>query len=803
MERHTLARILVVDDEVKLSSALCEALTGQGYEATGFTSAGDALGLLKKECFDLLLTDLVMPDMDGIELLKCALRIDPHLVGIVMTGQGTVQTAVEAMKVGAFDYVLKPFKLDRLLPVLARAMEMHRLRLDNMQLRETLAIYELCQTISHTLDMDTLLNKTADAALQQLDADEVSIMLPTQEGNELYVAVVRGESRGTTPGSRVPLTEDEAGWVARHKGPLSPQGEATDMHCMPPYVLTDLGRSLSMPMLVGGKLLGVLNVSTDRTQPFALGQVKGLSILANTAAAALESVFLYRQVRQAEEQYRSIFENTVEGIYQTSPEGRFISVNPALARMLGYDSPEELQNAVTDLSRQLYVHPQRRSEFLRLIEKRGAVKDFEVQFRRKDNRVTWVELNVHAVRDKKGKLAYLEGIAHDITERRALESQLRQAQKLEAIGTLAGGIAHDFNNILGIIMGYAEIALMDLSKDLPGKAAVEEVLKAVDRAKDLVKQILTFSRKGEQERKPLQIIPVVNEALKLLRASLPTSIEIRKKIDLAHSQNLVLADPTQIHQVLMNLSTNAAHAMREHGGILEVELAAVELSPLDVGKLPELGPGKYVRLTVQDTGDGMDRTILDRIFDPYFTTKGPGEGTGLGLAVVHGIVKSHNGAITVRSEPGEGTRFDVYLPRLDGQVSSQREASAEIPTGTESVLLIDDEEQLLDAVKCMLGHLGYKVTATTSSVEALLLFRQQPEAYDLLITDYTMPKMTGADLAKEVMAIRPDVPIILCTGFSQRIDEESAGEMRISGFIMKPVDIRCLAVLIRKVLRKE
>jgi CheY-like chemotaxis protein/two-component sensor histidine kinase len=323
-----------------------------------------------------------------------------------------------------------------------------------------------------------------------------------------------------------------------------------------------------------------------------------------------------------------------------------------------------------------------------------------------------------------------------------------------------------------------------------------------------VKQILAFSRQAEEEKKPVQIGPIVKEALKLLRASLPTTIEFHQNIkpDLDN----VLADPTQIHQVLMNLCTNASHAMREEGGILDVSLQNVSIVERGLhiveSEKSEIGldPGQYLRLTVSDTGHGMTPEVLERIFDPYFTTKEKGEGTGLGLAVVHGIVKSYGGIITVQSDMGKGTTFHVYLPRIKREVTAGPESRlGEIPTGNERILFIDDDPGLVDISKQMLEHLGYKLVTRTSSIEALKLFRAQPDKFDLVITDMTMPNMTGDKLAKELMEIRPDIPIILCTGYSERITEEKAKAMGIRAFTMKPLVIRDFANTIRKVLDQK
>src|SRR5262249_14632886 len=375
-----------------------------------------------------------------------------------------------------------------------------------------------------------------------------------------------------------------------------------------------------------------------------------------------------------------------------------------------------------------------------------------------------------------------------ISERKRLEAQLRQAQKMEAIGTLAGGIAHDFNNILTAILGYTELALDDIRHEGHAWRYLHEVHKAGLRAKTLVQQILTFSRRTEQLRIPVQLPVLLEEALALLRASLPSTIEIHQAI--TQDVGPVLADPTQLHQVLLNLCANAAHAMRETGGRLEVRLEAVDVDEQVTAQQPELQPGPYVCITVTDTGHGMTPEIMERIFEPFFTTKGPGEGTGMGLALVHGIITNHGGTVLVASIVGQGTTFTVYLPcSADlGQAQAALEGSllTDIPTGAERVLLVDDEVALVHLGEAILRRLGYEVVACTSSTEALEVFRVAPQRFDLVITDQTMPHMTGERLAQALRHLRPDIPIILCTGFSHAMHAERAPELRIDAFLMKP-----------------
>jgi len=382
-------------------------------------------------------------------------------------------------------------------------------------------------------------------------------------------------------------------------------------------------------------------------------------------------------------------------------------------------------------------------------------------------------------------------------EKKNLEFQLHHAQKMESIGTLAGGIAHDFNNILSSVIGYTELALEDAKRGILQHENLQEVLLAGNRAKDLVKQILTFSRQVDQEKKPVQVKHVVKEALKLLRASIPSSVKIEQSVS---SNSLVMGDSTQIHQVLMNLCTNAAYAMKDDGGVLTVSLSDAELDSEFVSNHPNLKTGPYINLTVLDTGHGMSLEVMEKIFDPFFTTKEKGEGTGMGLSVVHGIVLSHGGDICVYSEQGKGSTFEVYLPVIKSRLRTEERVDRPIPTGNERILFIDDEPAIMKMGKQTLESLGYNVTTYNSSLDALELFKEEGHRFDLVITDMTMPHMTGEKLAEELMQIRRDIPVILCTGFSSKIDEKKALAIGIRAFISKPFLKREIAKAIRKVL---
>jgi signal transduction histidine kinase len=393
---------------------------------------------------------------------------------------------------------------------------------------------------------------------------------------------------------------------------------------------------------------------------------------------------------------------------------------------------------------------------------------------------------------------------YDLTERieaekekKDLGRQLRQAQKMEAVGTLAGGIAHDFNNILSAVIGFTEMAMEDAPPDSALTYNMEQVLQAGLRAKHLVQQILAFSRQSEHEMKPVQLDRIIKEACALLRASLPTTIDIRTDIQ---TDAFIMGDPTQMHQVLMNLGTNAGHAMRDRGGRLVVILREATLEELREKGLPRMDAEVYLQLVVQDTGQGIPPTIMDRIFDPFFTTKEHTEGTGMGLSVAHGIIKSHGGLIDVESQVGRGTTFHIYLPKIMPRAKAHHHSALPLPSGSERVLLVDDETMLVDMGRQVLTRLGYQVTACTSSVEALQHFQNDPAAFDLVITDMTMPHLTGKELATALLKIKPALPIILCTGFSETITEETAKRIGIKAFILKPIVMSDLAETMRKVL---
>jgi PAS domain S-box-containing protein len=510
-------------------------------------------------------------------------------------------------------------------------------------------------------------------------------------------------------------------------------------------------------------------------------------------------------LEERDERFRQLVEHIKEVFWVFAPDQTEVwYVSPQYETVWGRSCASLLEDP-----RSLWdaVHPQDQPRFLtRQFEPDVEGVQGECRIVRPDNTIRWVRIQTVPIRKPNGEMLSLAGVAEDITERKRVEEaltkterQFRQSSRMEAIGTLAGGIAHDFNNILTAILGYTELALATVPKESRTQRNLQEVLTAGHRAKHLVLQILTFSRQAGQGKKPTPIHMVVREALKLLRATIPSTIEIRQSLK---TEATILADPTQMHQIIINLGTNAEYAMRETGGILKVALEDVEVTEDLARMISGLQVGPHVRLTVQDTGSGMTPEVLERLFDPFFTTKPIGEGSGMGMAVVHGIITGHRGAIVVDSVVNKGTKIEVYLPTVPTQVLEPLNDQSPIPTGKETILFVDDEETIVRLGKELLTQLGYTVEVHTSSIEALSVFRQDPHRFDLVITDQTMPGLTGEALSRELLRIRPDLPIILCTGFSHVISAERAKALGIQGYLMKPLAIRDLVPIIRHVLDK-
>lgn len=499
-------------------------------------------------------------------------------------------------------------------------------------------------------------------------------------------------------------------------------------------------------------------------------------------------------LRESEEKFRAIFNSVQDAIFMKNRNGVYTLANAEMERILGMKASDIIgSRADSFLGEKDAAHV---AEIDASVFAGNTVESEETLVLKGSPRA--LQTFKVPIRNSSGEIIGLCGVARDITQTRQLEAKLRQSQKMEAIGTLAGGIAHDFNNILASIMGYTELALCrNLPKASPAVQDLESVLKASYRAKDLISQILTFSRQTESGKKRVQFTPIIKEAVQFLRATLPSTIRIRECY--YSSPCTVMADQIQIHQVMMNLCSNAAHSMHEKGGVLEISLQDIYLEE-ETDLQHKLWPGEYIRLSIRDTGHGIDPVNLGRIFDPYFSLKGPGEGTGLGLSVVYGIMKSHGGSVTIESELGKGTVVHAYFPVYDRLETTEEEAVPEIQGGSEKILFVDDEEPIVKVQKEILEYIGYKVFATTSVYEALAEFKKDPNAFDMVITDQTMPSITGLKFAEELMRIRPGIPVILCTGFSAELTPEKLKGRGIRKIVYKPLSIHDWAQIIRSVL---
>jgi PAS domain S-box-containing protein len=502
-------------------------------------------------------------------------------------------------------------------------------------------------------------------------------------------------------------------------------------------------------------------------------------------------------LRESESKHRMLVQTMPDGLVMTNTKGAIIYANKSFCRMLGKQEKELAGHYLSN-----YLDPDSPAP----PKPAPNEQPHELTWLTLDNSKITTLVSPGTIYDQEDKPTSHLLVVTDITQQKLikeekdkLSNQLRQVQKMEAIGTLAGGIAHDFNNILAAIIGYTEIALMDLPPNHKARSSLLESLKASKRARALVRQILSFSRQDQLLKKPLRLTPIIKEALKLMRSTLPSTIAI--ETNFKAKKDTILADSTQIHQVVMNLCTNAAHAMEPEGGKLTVTIEEIELDELMVKQSLKIPEGSYLCLSLSDTGKGMDKTLSQRIFDPFFTTKKQGRGVGMGLSVVHGIVSNHGGAITVYSEPGQGSLFRVYLPLVEmKQIKSSSKFPPHLKTGSEKILFVDDEPSVAQVGTAILNKLGYKVQTFSESLKALNAFKKAPYDFDLVITDQTMPEITGEQLAIEILQVRPEMPVLICTGFSEHITEKKLQKIGVKKLVFKPLNTREVAQVVRQVL---
>jgi PAS domain S-box-containing protein len=746
------------------------------------------------------------------------------------------ETAVECMKAGAWDYVIKEHT-KRLGPAVRSVLELRDLRLQSKAADEALfranrafRILSRCnQALIRAEDEGSLLQEICRLIVDigdyrlacvgyALDDEQRSVEIAAWAGEATYLQ-----------GIFISWSEDSkyghgpSGRAIRSGAPVASHNIQDDPSFSP---WRDLAMqagflsSVALPLRMDARTFGTLNIYSDEPNGFDQEETGLLQELANDLAYGVKTLRIQQERRQAEDalrgsekRYKELFNSIRDAILVVDTERSIINCNNTFSEVFGY-SLEDLQGQKTSF---IYESTQEFEKVGEALQENIDCPNFVrvINYRTKSGQVFPGETSVFYLKDINGKLRGYIGLIRDISEKtrheaekRQLEAQVRQAQKMEAIGTLAGGIAHDFNNILSSIIGYADLAKNDVETGSRLHAKLEQVLQAGRRATGLVRQILDFSRQTEEEHRPLQMALILKEALKLLKTSAPSTIAFTTKID--PDLPKIIADPTQIHQVIMNLCTNAVQAMQEGGGKLAVGLQRVNLQAREAERCPSLSPGPHLQLTVSDTGEGISPAIRESIFDPYFTTKEKGEGTGLGLAVVYSIVQSLGGYISVDSEPGEGSTFTLLFPVDEAEVAAKQGLQGEesddgsrLPTGSGHILFVDDEPPITDIGKQMLESLGYSVETRTSSVEALELFRADPYRFDAVITDMTMPHLTGDRLAREMLALRPDLPIVLCTGYSKAITSEKAHRIGIRSFVHKPLLRKDLAAVTAAALQER
>jgi len=569
---------------------------------------------------------------------------------------------------------------------------------------------------------------------------------------------------------------------------------------------------ICVPVVYEKKLMGLLfGYNTSSKRNLTQSDLSLLSGVASEIAISIVNAMSFQKLQESEERYRLLAENVNDVIWKSDLNLNWRYISSSFQKLTGYSQKEAMSLPIEKI-----LTPSSLNHFLSVLEEklhhisRGeneniAVK-LEVEYFCKDHSTVWAEIDASFLLDEKGKPTGILGVSRNIIDRKQaeyekdlLETKLKQKYKMEAIGTMAGGIAHDFNNILGIILGNTELATYDLPSSHPACQPLEEIKTASFRGKEVVMQLLNYARKTGHQKEAVKIIPIVKEALKSLRVTVASNIEIHSEI--SEFPDMVVADPIQIHQVVLNLCKNAAQAMSGEKGILEIKLTTTFIEEKSSKTFRRLLPGKYILLIVKDTGHGIPHNIFDRVFDPYFTTKEIGQGSGMGLSIVHGIVKNIGGEIQVSSQLKEGTTFEIFFPAVTVENIDKDETPVEMVVhGKERILIVDDEEQIVDFWTQLLGKMGYKVTGSTSGTEILKKFRLHPDEYDLVITDMAMSEITGDKLAEKILKIRGDIPIILCTGYSDNINMEKAKEIGIKAFLMKPIGKNELAKTIRDVI---
>jgi PAS domain S-box-containing protein len=818
----TIPKILIVDDNPENLFVLEKILKKLSAEVVKASSGNEALASILYHEFALIILDVQMPEMDGYEvaeILKSDQKTENIPIIFVTAIDRDSAKELKGYSKGAVDFMFKPLDEFILISKVKIFLEMYNMKsgLEHLVQERTVdlekanddllksnvrlkKIVETTKGLMNFVDMDSFAPTILKEFASHMSASGGSFYLVEDTRLRLLHSLDPGHAPDIIP---FPLSETSVfNKVMKNARSI----------CMNEFFDADLPESrpsdqkiveasgwdgyendslLVFPFLDNsGKAAGLLSLHCSTDRVFS-DQDKGIgSILASYSSETMRAVQSFEALQKSENQYRTLFEKTNDAIFILEKStGRYLDANKATSTLIGKNL-EELRMLTADQTtsedKELWNSILRDLDKTMEIESMTYIRPDQTQ---RVARLSIMPLNAGTV----------IGIAKDVTHDLRVEMQLRQSQKMESIGTLAGGIAHDFNNVLFPIVGYSEMLLSDIPDDSPLKTGLDGIHTGAMRAKDLVSQILAFARQEKTESIRMKIQPIAKESLKLLRSTIPATIEIKHNIDPQCSS--VEADPTQIHQIIINLATNAFHAMESAGGLLNVSLKEVTLNKNDLPD-PDLEPGSFACIEIIDTGIGMKKDVLEKIFDPFFTTKEKFKGTGMGLSVVHGIVNSIGGAISVKSEYGKGTEFSVFLPvyKKEGEEPEQPPGPLKIEGGNEHILIVDDEKSIIEMESKMLGRLGYKVSAFDSSIKALETFKLNPEKFDLVISDMAMPGMAGDKLVVELINIRKDIPVILCTGFYNSKLEESLTASGIRGVLIKPIKMQDLSKKIREIL---